>query len=326
MRRKYKKLRKKENVIAFPGMYEKLVGKGTRYVELGKYEQAVEAFDQAMVFAPLRPDFLGPYTVALYETKDYHRAKEMASMDLHGGTPNYLEVMELYATICIQLQEYDEVEILLETIMEEELVPPSLMPKFTYLQELNTRLSVRYPKEDEAPVEAAFTFDEFLAVDHATQRKMLASLERTEIGAMTEVLVDIVESVHLSPLLITFALTLLYQAHYTEVVTVRKLGEEMSIVPAKITLPGQNAQTQEVLEAIEELLDKDPSRLELAHGLVEKFNITAYPFSWGDYEPAEIAMSYVHYIESLFSEAPIPDTPLCRLIEKVDKESDFDNM
>lgn len=323
MRRKQRQLHQRDNVIAFPGMYEKLVGKGMRYVDRGEYAQAVEAFDQAMYFAPLRPDFLGPYSVALYETKDYHRAKEMTSLQLHSGAAEYPEVLELYTTICIQLREYEEADILLDTVMEAGLVPVSLMPKFTYLRELNERMSKRYP-QDELPVpDPPFTFDEFVAADDAEQQEMLAAVEWGDAGTMTDVLVDIVESVNFSPFIITVALTLLYQAYYGEAVTIRKFGEETTVVPQKLLLPGHTAETQEVREALEGLLDKDPSRLEMAYNLVEKFNITAYPFTWGDYEAEEIATAYVAYIESLFSGTALPDTPLCQWIVKVDKESDF---
>ena len=37
----------------------------------------MEAFDQAIVYEPDYPEFLGPYAVALYETKDFERAKEI---------------------------------------------------------------------------------------------------------------------------------------------------------------------------------------------------------------------------------------------------------
>ena len=78
MRRKYGRLRKKENIVVFPGTFEKLVEKGTAFVEDEKYEEAVEAFDQAILYEPDYPEFLVPYAIALYEMKDFDRAKEIA--------------------------------------------------------------------------------------------------------------------------------------------------------------------------------------------------------------------------------------------------------
>lgn len=324
MPKKYRRLRKKENIIVFPGTFEKLVEQGTDCVELEQYEQAVKAFDQAIIYEPDHPEFLGPYAVALYEMKDFERAKDIAAMLLHSGTANYVDVIELYLTICIQLQEYEEVEMTIDTLLEEEIIPPELLTKFNYLRELNSRLSERYTTGELPPAETLFTFEAFIEKDILMQQQLLASLEGTDLRQMTMVLEDIAESVHLSPLVITFALTLLHQANYKQELTVGKFGLETVVVPALMTLPGQDEQTQSVLSILEQLLLQNPSRFEMVQGLIEKFAITAFPFSWGSHSAEEVADAYLLYIESLFSGAELPDTPLCTLIKKLDNDSHFD--
>ena len=323
IRRKHRRLRKKENIIVFPGTFEKLVEKGISYVELAKFEQAVEAFDQAILYEPDYPDLLGPYAVALYETKDFHRAKDIASKLLHSGTANYINAMELYLTISIQLQEYEEVEMTIGTLLDEDVIPHELLNKFTYLRELNSRLLERYtPEMSEIAVES-FSAAEFLEMDDMTQQHMLASLEGTDLTAMISVLVDVVQHQNLSPLVITFALTLLQQAGYSEEVTIFKFGSSKTVIPVDMTLPGQDPQTKNVLEIVETLLLKDPSRFDLARGIIEKYAITAFPFGWEPYSVEDVASTYVLYIDSLFSGDELPDTPLCKLIKQIDIETDF---
>ena len=75
---------------------------------------------------------------------------------------------------------------------------------------------MRYTTDDPIPAEAPFTFDDFLEMDIYTQQHTLASLEGTDLRGMIPVLEDIVESVHLSPLIVTFAVTLLHQASYSK--------------------------------------------------------------------------------------------------------------
>ena len=324
MPRKYRRLRKKENIIVFPGTFEKLVEQGIDCVELEEFEKAVDAFDQAIVYEPDYPEFLGPYAVALYETKDFQRAKDIAARLLHSGPTNYVDAMELYLTICIQLQEYDEVEMTIETLMDEEIIPPELLTKFNYLRELNNRLSERYTSDELPSAESLFTFEAFIEMDILMQQQSLASLEGTDLRQMTMVLEDIAESAHLSPLVVTFALTLLHQANYKTELTVRKFGLETAVIPALMTLPGQDEQTQKVLGVLEQRLYQDPSRLEMIQGLIEKFAITAFPFSWGNHSADEVADAYLLYIESLFSGAELPETPLCSLIQQLDNDSDFE--
>jgi tetratricopeptide (TPR) repeat protein len=323
IRKKYRRLRKKENIIVFPGTFEKLVEKGISFVELAKFEQAVESFDQAIQYEPDYPDFLGPYAVALYETKDFHRAKDIASKLLHSGTANYINSMELYLTISIQLQEYEEVEMTIGTLLDEDVIPHELLNKFTYLRELNSRLLERYtPELSEIAVES-FSAAEFIEMDDMTQQHMLASLEGTDLTAMISVLVDVVQHQNLSPLVITFALTLLQQAGFSEEVTILKFGTSKTVIPADTTLPGQDPQTKNVLEIVETLLAKDPSRFDLARGIIEKYAITAFPFGWEPYSVEDVAYAYVQYIDSLFSGNELPDTPLCKLIKQIDIETDF---
>lgn len=324
MRRKYGRLRKKENVIVFPGTFEKLVEKGITAVEMENYDEAVEAFDQAIIYEPDYPEFLGQYGVALYETKDFQRAKDIVSRLLHSGSSNYIDAIELYLTISIQLQEYEEVKMTIDTLIDEGIIPHELLSKFTYLRELNGRLSERYDTDNLLTSAAPFTLESFINMDTFAQQQTLASIEGTELTMMIPVLEDIAEGVNFSPLVVTFALTLLHQAKANNELTVRKYGLEKSFVPADMTLPGQDLQTQNVLIAIEEAYEKDPSRLELARGLIEKFAITAFPFGWGDYEAEEIANSYVQYIESMFSGEQLPDTAICAFIDQIDNETDFE--
>src|SRR5690606_25446083 len=141
-------------------------------------------------------------------------------------------------------------------------------------------------------------------------------LEGTDLSDLIPLLKEIAERDDMAPLVTTFALTLLQQAGYTEEVIVHMVGWKKSIIPVNMTLPGQDDMTKEVLANIERLLLKDPSRLEMAHSLIEKFAITAFPFGWGEYLVEEVAEAYTTYIECLFSGAPLPETELHALIHR----------
>lgn len=323
MRKKYGRLRKKENVIVFPGTFEKLVENGHVAVEQENYEVAVDAFDQAIVYEPDNPEFLGPYAVALYETKDFQRAKVIAARLLHSGTADYVDAMELYLTISIQLEEYDEVEMTIEALIDEGIVPPDMLKKFNYLRELNCRLSERYAQDEPSYQMEIFTLDEFMKMDALAQQYALASLEGSDLTDLVPLLEKIVVRDDVAPLAITFALTLLHQTGHSDELKVRKFGWEKRVVPATMTLPGQDDLTKQVLEEVDRRLLQDPSRLEMAQGLIEKFAITAFPFGWGTHQAEEVATAYVNYIESLFSGEQFPETALNLLIQQIDNDSDL---
>ncbi|WP_318615229.1 DUF3196 family protein [Sporosarcina sp. YIM B06819] len=322
MRRKYGRIRKTDKVIVFPGTYEKLVEQGFVAVEQSNFDKAVEVFDQAILYEPDYPEFLGPYAVALYETKEFKRAKDIAARLLHSGTADYIDTMELYLTISIQLQEYEEVEMTIDALIGEGIVPQEMLQKFNYLRELNGRLSNRYVVEEQTAPVKPFTLEEFDAMDTMQQQYALASLEGMDLSGMIPQLVEIAERDDVAPLVISFVLALLLQAGYSKEITVRKFGWQQTIIPSTMTLPGRDDLTVEVLGEIDRLLLKDPSRLEMAHGLIEKFAITAFPFGWNQYSAQEVAAAYVNYIESLFSGEQLPETELNRLIRQIDSDQD----
>jgi len=326
LRKKYGRLRKKENVIVFPGTFERLVESGHVAVEQENYELAVEAFDQAIVYEPDNPEFLGPYAVALYETKDFQRAKEIAARLLHSGTADYVDAMELYLTISIQLQEYDEVELTIDALIDEGIVPPDMLNKFNYLRELNGRLSDRYVQDEPSYRMELFTLDEFMKMDAMAQQYALASLEGSDLTDLVPLLEKIVARGDVAPLAITFALTLLNQTGHSGELTVRKFGWEKRVTPAAMTLPGQDDLTKQVLKEVDRRLLQDPSRLEMAQGVIEKYAITAFPFGWGNHQVEEVATAYVNYIESLFSGEQLPETALNLLIQQIDNDSDLNKV
>ena len=181
MRRKYGRLRKRENLLSSQEHLKNSLNKGYVAWNRQNFEKAVEAFDQAIVYEPDYPEFLGPYAVALYETKDFERAKEIAARLLHSGATDYIDAMELYLTISIQLQEYEEVEMTIDTLIDEGVVPHDMMNKFTYLRELNERLPIVILQDEASLPMEPFTLDEFIAMDSMQQQYALASLEGTDL-------------------------------------------------------------------------------------------------------------------------------------------------
>ncbi|MFC5603930.1 DUF3196 family protein [Sporosarcina koreensis] len=324
MRHRYGRLIKKDNIVVFPGALERLIEKGLDAVEDTDYAEAVEAFGQAYHFDPDNTRILAPYAVSLYETKDFPLAKEVATKLLHSGTTDYLDAMELYLAISIQLQDYEEVEMTIETLLEEDIVPPDMMNKFNYLRELNKRLSYRYVREDLEPKQLdAFTMEEFLEGTTETQQKILAVFENSELdGATKDLLSQIVENESLHPIVITYALVLLRESGYDEEVTVRKFGFAKRVIPVELELPSQDERSVDVVNQIGLLFEKDPTRMQMAIDASLRYGIVAYPFCWDGFSTTEVADAYVEYIESMFTGEQVIATELNSLIRSVDQQTD----
>ncbi|WP_432358336.1 tetratricopeptide repeat protein [Sporosarcina sp. UB5] len=322
MRHRYGRLIKKDNIVVFPGALERLIEKGLDAVEDTDYAEAVEAFAQAYHFEPDNTRILAPYAVSLYETKDFSLAKEVATKLLHSGTTDYLDAMELYLAISIQLQDYEEVEMTIETLFDEDIIPPDMVKKFNYLRDLNKRLSYRYIREDVEPQKTnTVTLEEFMEGTSEAQQQILAVFENSELDETTKnLLLQIVEKESLHPIIITYALVLLRESGFDEEVTVRKFGLTKRVIPAELELPSQDERSIKVVNQLGGLFEKDPTRMQMAIDASLRYGILAYPFCWDGFSTDEVVEAYMQYIESMFTGSPIISTDLNCMIKTVDEQ------
>lgn len=63
------------------------------------------------------------------------------------GTTLYVEVMELYVTVCMQLKEYHQVESLITTLIEENVLPEDQLEKFERIRSLNQEVAKNLQKK-----------------------------------------------------------------------------------------------------------------------------------------------------------------------------------
>lgn len=322
MRYKYGKLLKKDNIVVFPGAMDGLIEKGLDAVEDVDYELAVESFDQVYHFDPDNMRLLAPYAVSLYETRSFEKAKEVATKLLHSGAAEYLDAMELYLAISIQLQDYEEVEMTIDTLLEENIVPPDMMKKFNYLRDLNNRLASRYAVSDEPMMELQneLTIEEFLENTSEVQQQLLATMENRPIDQESlKLLVAIAEHEEVHPLVVTYALVILHDAAYDALLTVKKFGSQEQVIPANLHLPNQDEKSREVVDRISSLNEKDPTRMQMAIEASLRYGIIAYPFSWEGYSTEEVAQVYIQYIDDMFTGENWIDSDLMNLIRSIDK-------
>src|SRR5699024_4765933 len=113
----------------------------------------------------------------------------------------------LYLSISIQLQQYDEVELTIQGLLEKEMIPKSSLQKFQYLRELNGRLSDRY--EEPSIEEPSITSSHFYKMGSMEQQEFLLSLQHQKLQPYIPLLVDVIEAEDTLPVVKTYALLLL---------------------------------------------------------------------------------------------------------------------
>ncbi|MET3574609.1 tetratricopeptide repeat protein [Bhargavaea ullalensis] len=311
-------MRKRGNVIYLPGTFERLYAEGLRLVAEERFSEAIPLIRQALGYEPANPRLLGALAVCLYELREYSEAREAARRYLQAGPAKYVEAMEMYLSICIQLREYDEVEETVSALLDEGAIPPERREKFLYLQGLNRRLKGRYEEMEASPATDPPDIEEFLALPEVEQHTLLSSAPEQDVGRWIPFLEALCGRPEASPLVITYALILLSAAGCTHPVTVRKLGMEGEFLPLALAGPDQLEKAAEVEKLLLEHFTKDPSKEQIAVQLLKTYRFTAYPFEWPGHPAEEVADAYHTYIECLFEGTDAGAHPVIDLINRIE--------
>ena len=325
MKKKHRVLLENENVIVFPGMVESLIADGIAYAEENNYIKAVKHFEEAKKYVELDDMVLSIYVLTLLETRRTQEAKEICERLLEEKSPVFEQIVELYLTILLDLKEYKELHLVINRFLREYQFSEERINNFNQLKELSIRLAAEHEEFPEvedfliADIEKDKLELEFFSNLHfIEQEQYLQQAFYKNINDAIPEIKAIAESKLISPTIRTLALLLLGSAGVTEEVTIEKFGFVETINP---TVPPANSavdRIETINRFIQNLLEKDPSKLAMTSELVHRHAYALFPFDWRGYNDEEVALAYIHFIETLFGESDLRTSSLVDLIKLVE--------
>lgn len=315
-------------VILFPGMTDRLFNEAKHLAENNRYEEANELFEQALLLGEGDEISLSIFAYSLYEEKNFERAKQVCEELLAIGPNMYFEVMELYLTICMQLRQFKQVEKIIESLFDEQLVPEDEVEKFERLKNLNAHIAENQEAHFQSPsneVEdlAEFTATEFLERSAQQQMMLIHELTEKNIRPYASELKAVIENDAIHPFVKSLLLILLVEQEVNMTVTVAKFNQSKQFNPMNLPLPTKLPQYEEITAFIAEQLAQDPSTLEFALHLIDKHAIVLYPFEWSRYSSEEIAAGYIDFVKSMVGEMTEMNGEIVTFLQNIEKMSDL---
>ncbi|SDI40255.1 Tetratricopeptide repeat-containing protein [Planococcus glaciei] len=299
MRKKYRELQRKGNVIVFPNTINRLLTEGMALLKEENYEDARDKLYQVLSYEPEHAGALGAYAYCLFELGEYEEALEVCRELLKVGPVHYLETMELYISILMQVREFEEAERMIEVLIEEKVLPEERLAQFLQLRDLNERIA-----EKNANVKIDLTQyvpENFIKLSPHEQERLIMDLPPASYDMLKNSLVDIVQHPETDLLTKTYILFMLHQEKVKARVTVEKFHYDKEFLVANLPDPINNPRVQDIKRMMEEMLEKDPTRLEMVQELFERHIYLFYPFQWDGYDEAEVADVYLSYLDQLFT-------------------------
>ncbi|GLC88396.1 tetratricopeptide repeat protein [Lysinibacillus piscis] len=325
MSKKKQRVIQHDNVVVFPGTIQMLLREGHRLAENYQYEEAIQYFEKAFLYEAGDEQALSAYAYALYETKAYDKAKNICEQLLM-NTTMYVEVMELYITICMQQKEYYQVEELITILLEERVLPATQIEKFERLRKLNREIADNLQKKEEAQQLEAERLEglaTFSSLPLHEQVHLLHRLATSNVRPFQKMLKQIIERSETHPFIQSMALLLLVEQEVSIDITLTKFQHTATVNPIHLALPHQLPQFQEIQHMIVKQLEQDPSTLEMVQSLVARHAITAYPFEWCSFEPDDVAYSYIDYVQMMLGKVQEMDYDIIEFLQMLDSLSEL---
>ncbi|WP_342543346.1 hypothetical protein MHH33_07125 [Paenisporosarcina sp. FSL H8-0542] len=333
MRKKYGKLQKKENIIVFPGMVDRLISEGLKHAEDFQYDLAVDSIRQALTYIEADEQTLGVYAYSLYEIREFTEAKTVCEELLKLGPTYYFETMELYVTILMELRQFGEVKEILESLLEEGVVSEDKIDKFEQLLTLNERVAKQKSDRilEDVPhnnqIDASlFQYETFSRFPEDKQQQLLVELEGEDLTPIENELVTIIEDDLISPITKSFALLLMVHKRIDRNITIEKFGYRTDIIPKELLDPSQTPMVEAVLNMTEDDLIQNPTKLEMVHDLIIRHSFATYPFEWFSFDEQEVAEAYINYVGGMLGEEVTCEGKLYDLLVRIDVLFEMRNM
>src|SRR5690606_6554208 len=178
------------NVIVFPTTVTRLLSEGMTYLKEEKYEDARDSLYQVLSYEPEHAAALGGYAYCLYELGEFQEALEVCRELLKVGPIHYLETMELYISILMQVREFEEAEQVIEALIDEKVLPAERLEQFHLLRDLNERIASKAVEKIDAD---QFTPEAFQKLSAFEQERKVMELPPSSFKPLTTKMLGLLE-------------------------------------------------------------------------------------------------------------------------------------
>jgi tetratricopeptide (TPR) repeat protein len=291
---------KKDNLILFPDLEKRLLEKGLDYLKQKKYKDAIHFLEQALEHDQENSDIYVGLVLAYFEAGYIKQAKQVANDMLRKGLGDYVQVIDLYLMILVQLNEYDEIATTIEALLEEKEIPADKQEHFSRMLDFARRMQggdadMSSAESLEAESEGA-KLSLFNYKDPKDQVMLAAQLAKENIRPYIKEIREYVASEEGHPFQKTMLLNILKEQEYAEEIDVRKFGWERAFVPARLPELKDYISLNGVIPLLSSQVESaDPVLYENIMSLMERHFFLIYPFELPN-GPLEAWAAAYHYI------------------------------
>ncbi|WP_066175278.1 tetratricopeptide repeat protein [Bacillus marinisedimentorum] len=298
------------NVIPFPNLKDRLFEKGMAALQQKKYREALPVFQQLRDMEGGYPQVQAGIVICLLELGRLEEARAESKRLLNEDIGDYFENLQIYITVLIQMNEYDEAAAVLEAVMEEHRLPAEAAETLYQLLDFSRQMSERpepapdEQREEVPAIDPADLIERLTNGNAEEQLRALQQLRSLELSPYIATLDSMLKS-GFAPELKTMLLEIMIEKKLSREIEIWKFGKRKTIVPATLDGVFESDFGIQVLNVLDEKLGQEnPALFQLVQELWHRHLFVIYPFEPDPADPAVWAGA-LHQLGYLLHSIPV---------------------
>lgn len=287
------------NVIQFPNLKKTLAEKGTLALKNKEHEQALTYFDQLLSVEPEHAQANIGKAICLVELGNLQDAADVCEVMLNEAIGDYFEVLQIYVSILMQLEQYNTALELLEAVLQEEKLPPSQAEFFYQILSFCRKMVSEGNEKNVLSHEEIDHYTNLLHSEHM-EKQMIAikNLTKKPNEHMLNALKKYLRDEKNDPLLKSVIIKNLAEEKINEPFEVHKFSQRALINPAYVQDVFADPLAQSVNEMLSDVIEnKNPTLYEMSLQLWTHVLMSLYPIPLPLFERNVLAAA-IHYESS----------------------------
>jgi tetratricopeptide (TPR) repeat protein len=229
---------KKDNVIFFPDLDKRLLQKGLDAIQEKRFKEAVSFLEEAKERNPVHSDINIGLILSYYELGLLDQAKQIAKEMLKEDQGDYIQVLDLYIMILVQLHEYEEIVTTIEVLLEEHQIPANKIEHFSKMLIFSRKMadsSSPVDKDDYSEEEPLDAHTNLMELENPQEQMLLiAKMSTQNIRAYIEEVELYLRDEEKNPFLKTMLINILQEQEYEKEVVIQKFNRTIVIKPTAL--------------------------------------------------------------------------------------------
>lgn len=281
---------KKSNVVMFPHVDKLLTEKALTSLENKQFLEAVYLFEEAKKLDQENEQILVGLLIAYVEAGMFIDAKESAQQLLQKGIGDYDQIVDIYLMVLIQLEAYDEVQLVIERLIEDQAIVPEKRDHLISLLNDSKKLaSVQVQINKQPPLDEELTNIGAMLNQSTNLEEQLIFIKKLSHQNIRPYLNDIAQFLAKDeghPFLKTMLVHILKEQEIQQELSITKFGMSKKIVPYQLPSLQENSLFTSTVDLLKDTLESDnPIFYENVTSLVDRHFFLLFPLEFPDARP-----------------------------------------